>query len=536
MTQRLVWASVALVLALFVGAFRFLSIAGFSNDHYMHMAAAQQISMGEWPSRDYVELGLPLMELLSAIPFWVLPHAPLFGEAVLVAAMFGLAVVFTLYAARRLTGSLWIALLVIALEVVIFPRTYSYPKILAYAAGLLAMWRYVETPSPSRMIQLAVAVVVALGLRYDHGLYLGVGGLLTVIVVEAYADRVKMVRRAAVFAGIVFAWLLPYIAYVAVHEGLWRHIVRGIELEIVESSRGRGIPSFTLDTVDVSSNAVPWLFFVFHLLPAVAAVAAWRHWRGRHDAREQAMVAPLIVVAVLANAGLIRDTLSARLPDAVVPASLLLGWLLALAIRLPPSPGGRLTRAVAAAVVAMTMASATTVGATKEQLDKAEMLGSPSRLWRQLQSRSAELHERLPLAQIPSRVVSTLLPFLRYADRCLLQHDRILIPAFAPEVTVWSRRPFAGGQAWFQPELLKGDDDHRDVMRRLESQRVPVAILLSPSAGQVVARFADLGRYLDQHFPERAVLTIDDGREVAVAFNDRFAVGRDHETGWFCYR
>jgi hypothetical protein len=150
MRQRLVWASVALVLALGVGAFRYLSIAGFSNDHYMHMAAGQQIALGEWPSRDYVELGLPLMEALSAIPFLLIPRAPLFGEAVLVAMMFSLAAVFTFYATHRLTGSWWIALLVVAIEVVIYPRTYSYPKVLAYALGFLTMWRYIVSSSSPR--------------------------------------------------------------------------------------------------------------------------------------------------------------------------------------------------------------------------------------------------------------------------------------------------------------------------------------------------------------------------------------------------
>ena len=33
-----------------------LSVTGFSNDHYMHVAAGQQISMGAWPLRDDVEL------------------------------------------------------------------------------------------------------------------------------------------------------------------------------------------------------------------------------------------------------------------------------------------------------------------------------------------------------------------------------------------------------------------------------------------------------------------------------------------------
>ena len=51
MKRRVLWAAVAVLLAIIVGGFRFLSIAGFSNDHYMHLAAGQQIAFGEWPSR-----------------------------------------------------------------------------------------------------------------------------------------------------------------------------------------------------------------------------------------------------------------------------------------------------------------------------------------------------------------------------------------------------------------------------------------------------------------------------------------------------
>jgi hypothetical protein len=181
------------------------------------------------------------------------------------------------------------------------------------------------------------------------------------------------------------------------------------------------------------------------------------------------------------------------------------------------------------------MASAAEVGAAKEQLERAEMLSGPARLLDHMGNRIAELHERFPRAQMPSRVASTLLPFFAYADRCLGPRDHILIPAFAPEVAVWSRRPFAGGQVWFQPELLRNDDDHRFVMSRLAEQRVPVAILLSPSAEQVVARFPELGRYLHD-FTDVYPLKLDDGRDLVLVFNPRLAVGRDDETGWFCYR
>jgi hypothetical protein len=189
-----------------------------------------------------------------------------------------------------------------------------------------------------------------------------------------------------------------------------------------------------------------------------------------------------------------------------------------------------------AAVVVITLASAADVGTTKEQLEKAEMLDGPVRLMGHVRTRTAQLHERFPLSQMPSSVVSGLMPFLHYTDRCLGPRDHILIPAFAPEVSVWARRPFAGGQAWFQPELLRGEEDHRLVMSRLSAERVPVAVFVAPSSSLVLKRFADLAGYVRDEFPEMVGMNLEDGREVAIGFSSRLAVGRDRETGWFCYR
>jgi hypothetical protein len=277
------------------------------------------------------------------------------------------------------------------------------------------------------------------------------------------------------------------------------------------------------------------LFFLFHVLPVIAAVIVWVRWRRHRERQELAIVLPLVLVALLVDFGLIRDTVSARLPDAVVPAALLIGWLIAVAGPIRPTLGSSLTWMAAAAMVVLTMTSAAAIGDIKDQLEKAEMLGSPARLWDHARNRTAQLHERVPLTQIPSRVASTLVPFFSYADRCLDVRDHILSPAFAPEVVVWSRRPFAGGQVWFQPELLRGEEDHHYVMSRLAEQRVPVAILLSPSAEQVAARFPALDRYL-RDFSERIAKNTDDGRDLVIAFNPKLAVGRDRDTGWYCYR
>jgi hypothetical protein len=437
-----------------------------------------------------------------------------------------------LFAARRLTSSLWIALLVVALEIVIFPRTYSYPKTLAYALGFLAMWRYVE--QPIRVVELAIVVVLAFGLRHDHGIYLGVGALLTVMAVAIRDGRREVIRRAAIFSGIVVLFLSPYIVYTAVFDGLWRHIRRGIELQAVESGRGRAIPWFTMGPDLLEANAVPWLYFLFHLLPVIAALVLWMRWRQRGP-HEAAMVVPLIVVALLADLGLIRETVSARLPDAVVPATLLSGWLVSVALR-TRVPARGLVWITTAAMVVLTMRTAAAVGGLRENLERAEMLGGPARLLQHIGNRTAEFHERLPAGQMPSRVAFILLPFFAYVDRCFGPRDHIFIPAYAPEVPVWSRRLFAGGEVWFQPGLLRNPEDDRQVISRLAEQRVPVGILLSPSSAHVMRQSPEIGQYVNRHLTERITLHIDDGRDLVIAFNPGIAVGRDRETGWPCYR
>ena len=532
MRGRIAWAAIAVAAGVLVAAWRFLALVGFGDDHYVHLAGAQQILFGEWPSRDFVDAGAPLMYALSAAVLWLVPDVPLFGEAVLMALMFGLGAVLTVYAARPLTASLVCAILAVAVEIVIFPRTYSYPKVLTYAAGFLAMWRYVDRPSLTRMVQIAVVVVASFLLRYDHGLYIGFGGFVTVLLAARPAS--ESLKKSAIYALVVLTLLTPYLAYVQYYDGLTRHLRRGMELSALENSRGRRAPEFVFDG-DLRSNAVPWLYYEFHLLPLVSAAVALARWRRSSDDRELAMVVPLLAVAVPMNFGLIRETVSARLPDAVVPASLQLAWLLSCVRDVRPAARRAVAWATAAVVVVLTGASVVVVGATKEQLDRAQVLDGLSRVTKQFSDRASQLRARLPPEQMPSRTAYALLPFFAYADRCLTQRDHILVPAFLPEVLVWARRPFAGGQVVFQAGALDGVEDHRVVMDHLIRQRVPVVVLSSDS-DLVTADFRDLAGFIASRFAEMVPISSSDGASIRVGFDPQMAVKRDTETGWWCYR
>ena len=65
---------------------------------------------------------------------------------------------FTAAAVRRLTGSLLLAILAVLVEVAVFPRTYSYPKVLAYAfvwRHLAAFLEHLHAEDVRAVVQLA---------------------------------------------------------------------------------------------------------------------------------------------------------------------------------------------------------------------------------------------------------------------------------------------------------------------------------------------------------------------------------------------
>ena len=180
---RVLRAGVCVVVFAATAALRFLSLVGFTNDQYISLAGAQQMLLGDWPTRDFLDPGLPLAYAASAAAQVVFGRN-LFAEAILTSAAFGLAAALTVVAARRLSGSLLVGIVAAVFEVAIFPRGYSYPKLLLYAAAPLLIWWYVSRPSITRMAALAAFVQIAFLFRHDHGAYIGLGAAVGVALAE----------------------------------------------------------------------------------------------------------------------------------------------------------------------------------------------------------------------------------------------------------------------------------------------------------------------------------------------------------------
>jgi len=228
--------------------YRLPDAASLINDHFMHVAWGRQLLWGRLPVRDAVTLGMPLQTGLSAAAEWLVGYR-LLSEALIISAAFATAAVLTFVVVRRATGRVSIAFCAALLEIAIAPRTYSYPKLLVYAAGILFLWRYIDRPSNRRAVELGVATVVAFYLRHDHGLYLGLAAVAVIAMCHARAVRTAF-QQLAVLATVCVLLVAPYFAYVQVYGSVWDYAQDLRQFSAREHTANRFVwPSWPLTSV-----------------------------------------------------------------------------------------------------------------------------------------------------------------------------------------------------------------------------------------------------------------------------------------------
>ena len=523
-------ASAALILFVLVASLRFLSLTGFPDDHYVHLAGAQQMLHGEWPSRDFVDLGAPLTYAISAAAQAVFGQRQL-TEALLMATAFGLGAVLTLRAGVMLTGSIVLGLAAALIEVLVYPRTYSYPKIVLYSVAAVALLWYTARPSRARIVSLAGLSAFAALVRHDHGLYIGIASLVAVALSPAPSDRSKGLRSVALLVGAAVSFMLPYLIYLQVVDGIVAHLQRAMTFMELEVPRQRltirGLPVYDA-----------WMLAAAWLAPIAAIVIAGIPVIGRKEGAWTAVlrVVPLVALALVADAGLIRDRLDVRLPDAIVPPALLIAWLVGQAWKTPPRPLGLALRIAAVTALLVTMRYASVMGSVEEQLDRAGLYTGLDRIPERVTTLVREMERPWAGRLVPSAPAGELRPFFDYAERCIPPDQRLLVAAFLPEVAVLAQRPFAGGQIWFMAGAMTSPADHALVMSRLARQRVPVAVFRRPNYDDLVHDFPELDAYIKSHFTEVARWSLGDDDAVYLMMDTKQATGTDAKTGWLCFR
>jgi hypothetical protein len=532
----------AVAVALLAAAWRFLTFTGFNNDHYIYLAGAQQMVFGEWPVRDFVDPGWPLMYGVSAAAR-VLLGRELWVELLVVSSAFAIGAAFTLAAAARLSGSIALALMVTLLEIGLNPRSFGYPKLLLYA---IAGWAFVgatRQPTQRRAILLAALTVVAFLFRHDHGLYIGAGSFVAIVLGSAREGGQAIVRRAAIFAGAVLLFVLPWVIFVQYQVGLVEYLTPALEFSRAEAEGTvlRSLPQIDLSGGPVAAqvNWEAWLFYLFYAIPLISLWLAWRRARGGREqwVAESAGVAAIAVMAVAMNAGFIRTPLSARLPDAGAPAAILGAWLLGVAFDARATTIRRVALTVAAAMFILTARAVSVVGDVPGELNRAGILNRTGAMSERIDDLSDRLRKTMPQgSHVPSRNSEALLPFYAFVERCTSSRDRLVMTGLSPDVFVLANRGFAGGQMAYRPAFYASEQDQRKAIARMQSQSVPFVIVSLEEERGFRGALPLVAAYVDEHYEPLAMIPVPDTRGLQLFVErGRRAAGRDEATGWPCF-
>ena len=523
-------AKAAVAAGVLAFAYRVLVLRDLTNDHYMHLAWAQQLLFGQVPGRDFVDPGMPLMYSLSALVQWLWPGP--FSEAILTCALMAFAAAATLVVTAELTGSLIIASVGTLVEVALEPRLYSYPKILVPAVALVLVQHYVRQPSRIRLVWLAAWTGVAVLLRHDLGVYAaaGVGACLVAV---HLGDPRHMLRALGEYALALIILMLPYVAFVEWSEGLFEHLHVAVEFAKGEAhQRFVSPPGFAFwsnqDGIAAWNNtdAAVFLFYAAHLLALVSIVllARRRTWRPEQRPVAIAGVAMLLLYLTV----VLRHPIDSRIQDVGALLAIMGGWVVAQSIR-----DGLAAATAVLAVAAASLVNVWILGGLEGRLKDTRIADGPSAMERQLasvkQSGTAWPWERFwPAGALP--------PAVRYLNACTTQDDAVLLTWAAPEYYFFAQRKFGAGHALFlPPDAFTTLHDRQKMLAQMNRERIPIVLINETRRQEFAKAYPEVDRYISDQYTPAGAYDIRDGSHVIVAIGRKFkANGTYAAEGWPC--
>ena len=613
----------AVALAAVAFFYRYLSFTDFANDHFVHLSMAQQIGFGALPVRDFVERGLPLMTLVSAAGQSMLGDG-LMAEVIVIASAYAASAVMAYAAAIRLSGSVLVAAAVTLVPVLVFPVSYSYPKLLTVALGFLSGWIYASGPTRARAALLAVSIIVAFLFRHDLGIIQAIGVVALMIGYHGVSREAFMaVCRIAVLSLVV---LSPYMVWVQIHEGVPTYVKDGVAFwtreaqranwwevskfeldprhpfferlrhgpvvnvrwkagtsndEIVEAERRHGIlrgdpnspmtwqyeltrwsasdleqivkdplvadthhidrsrfllqvpaprgPMALLvhlygpgDGLRLHANSFVALFYLVWIVPLAAAGALALTWRDANPGT-RGLVAMTIIVQVVMSASMLRDPLTTRIRDVLVPASLLIAYLAGLAWRSTTGANQVWRRAMVAFALVLVVAVAASAG---EASTRAERMGVYEGA-AGLRTRMRTIRRTLsPPDHHTGKRSAAYGPLIDYVTTCTSPTSQLLTLTFAPEVFFYTHRAFAGGQVSLTPGYFVDDRNVGLMLERMAKQDVPLVVMDSETREEML-QYPRLGSYVEARYHEIGRFPMGPGKDfILLAENGRTSVKR----------
>jgi hypothetical protein len=242
-----------------------------------------------------------------------------------------------------------------------------------------------------------------------------------------------------------------------------------------------------------ADNAGAVLHYLLWAVPAIAAGVLFLVLRfASPGAREEAArVGIVIVVAIALDVFVVRDPVAARVGGVAAPSAVIGAWLCRKAWHARPRIARGLLRPAVVVAVGVVAWSLSASDEWSERLAWAD--SSPQRMWQSIRRTAVSPPD---LGLLPDSGHTGLVAYLR---ECTQPADRVFVSWFAPEISFFAQRGFAGGIAavfgghWSEPRFERTSID------RLQAQSVPIVVI---QAGE----YANLrGQYpmLDGHFMAR---------------------------------
>jgi hypothetical protein len=392
-----------------------------------------------------------------------------------------------------------------------------------------------------RLALAAAATVVALLFRHDYAVYVAIGIIAGLVARDPGTSRTTA-SRVALYAGFTSILLLPSTIWIQIYEGLPAYIRSSLNSAATEARR-TGLddwPSLDLTAPLHTQTLLSLTYYAFWtMIAAGATVLAWRLASRSHrlDSIERGTGIGLLALAAVVSFFFLRANLGQRVGDAVVPVVLLVAWA-AGAAAAGRSRHMRLAAFAGANVLlASTIATLYTPGEIERELDTSGLSESWEKTRRRFASARAEL-ARLPPEPWTDADEQGTLVAARYIAECTSPDDYILVATYAPELTVYARRRFAGGQATIGFAFYTSDADQRRALARLEQQPVPLVLAHSE---RFTEEFSDdyplLARYVAERYVEAGSIVVEKKPRFRV-FVDRARQTRrmDPQLGLPCFR
>lgn len=521
--------------------FRFLNMRDFTNDHFMHLAWAQQVTFGEVPGRDFVDPGYLLTYGLSALAQLV-QRGPL-SEGLLTITALSIAAAAVVIVVARVTGSIAAGAVAGLLSAAMQPRLYNYPKILVPAIALLLLTWYLNRPSRGRLAALAAWTTASLLFRYDLGLYTAVAVVAALLVAHWRAPQAAA-RTIGEYIAIGLLTVLPYLLFLQWVDGIPEAIRMAVEFSKNESvPLDVETPEFPfLSSWSVSDWNVDDSFaFLFHfarlLLPSAAVLMILRR-RAQPPDVTAIMTAALVLLAVY-DVFILRHPIVARIQDLAVPVAVVGVWASVEILRASAAAHSHTRVRQAAAVTAVVLLATGVFASVWVSTKLDEGIGDTHVVEgiRGIRARTEAVLERVgtwpwtnfwPTGSLPA--------VIEYVARCTAPTDHLLVMWGAAEYYFFTQRPFAAGHALLlPPRAFVEPRDQALMVSRLQQQRPPVALINETRRHEFAEAYPMLDEYVsDQYVSVGHYQNYDDSKIAVTVRKDLKGTTTHGEQGWPC--